>query len=192
MTHRLVIAYAANRLRLLPPDAPRFHQTLRQRIRGPYVIHVSRRWISVKAFTHDRSMVAKAIEALGGDVLFIRTGEPPVCGSRLLDTYLGYLAANMFWEAHVAGEEVWRRAGLVGRAMAAAAGALAKTQEGLPEAAARLVEKAASFAAGAGAVLDVERGLELVREVYREGWAHGVPEWLRPLAEAARADLGTP
>jgi len=185
----VAIVYAGNRLGALPPQAPHLRRMLRERLRRPLNVHVSARWISLKAFSTGLAEAKKAlVEVAGGELLHYRLGEPPSCEPRLPEAYMGYVAANMFWEAHTVGEAMWRRVGLPGRILAVAAGALARAQEGAPEAAVAMVRKAAAWATEARVALDAEQGESLVEEVYARGWADARP-WLLPLVEAVRALL---
>jgi hypothetical protein len=161
---------------------------MRSYVKAPVVIHVSRRWVSVKAFNTGVAPIARAMEALElGRVLFAWSSEPPVCGDRVYNAYRGYLLANMFWEAHVAGEEIWRRTGLRGRLLAALAGALAKAQEGAPEAAEKIIAKASVWARRIGLELDARAAAETAWRVYSSGWADMRQlGWLLELAASRR------
>ena len=191
-SHSLYRIYVENAQHRAPPESPRLAARLREAVRRPLVLHVSRRWIGVKVFTPREpldTVAERVASTLGGRLLYTAAGEPPLRAGMLARCYLGYMKANMFWEAHVAGEAIWARAGLLGRAMAVVAGSLAKVQEGALRPALAMAEKAVGWLRGEGVKLDMDGLRRLFAVLYEEGWVDAAPVAL-PLAEAAAERLG--
>jgi hypothetical protein len=192
-SHLVRIVYTRNTRHLLPPQAPRAARELRLRLRTPLVLHASKKWLSVKIFGHiSREKTVRTVSRILGGPIAYREEEPPTGNPGLLTRcFLGYVKANMFWEAHVAGEAIWARIGLVGRALAVAAGALARTQEGSPEPARKMIEKAKLWLMQEGVEIDAGAAGEAIRRLYREGWVDATPLLAPAVREAARR-LGEP
>ena len=191
-SHSLYRVYVENTQHHAPPESPRLAARLREAVRRPLVLHVSKHWISVKVFTPSEpldTVAEKVASTLGGCVLYAAAGEPPLREGMLARCYLGYMKANMFWEAHVVGEAIWARVGLLGRAMAVLAGSLAKVQEGALRPALAMAEKAAEWLRRERVVLDNDRLRQLLTSLYEEGWVDAAPIAL-PVAEAAAGRLG--
>jgi len=129
--------------RITPREAPRL-QRIVSRILPRSVLRAAGKRVEIVSFTKPSEtqleMLRKELGATMVEVLEPETGKwSDEC---LADPYARLLEENMFWEAHVLGEKIWRRGIPLGRHLAVLAGAYAKAQEGLLEAAKAVLRKA--------------------------------------------------
>ncbi|MET1128279.1 MAG: hypothetical protein ABWW70_03075 [Thermoproteota archaeon] len=152
--YSVVLARLANDRRLLPADAPKLRELLRRVVARPLTVHVAPRWIEAVIFSAPSpGEVERRLRGAGFRVLEVysveaehkASGGDPV---ELLQRYSHMMASARFWEAHTVGEDVWHSCGPLGRLLAALAGAHAKAQEGLLEAARRIVARVREEAGG--------------------------------------------
>ncbi len=132
--------------KLTPREAPSLQRRVSKTLPRS-TLRITRGLIEIVTFTKpSKEQLRRLEEELGAKLE--EYGEPDIeqleRSSCLLDTYTQLLRENRFWEAHVAGEAIWRRRGILGKHLAALAGAYAKAQEGLAEAARKVLERALS------------------------------------------------
>ncbi len=159
----VVVIHLKPRSRLRPSDAPRLAGLLREAGVKPVIVRVAPGRVEVEVPSHKASDAMREASRLIGDPIEVSGphGDP----SSWLEEFRRLAANQRFWEAHTAAEAGWRIAGEKwAKALAAAAGALAKAQEGLIRAALKASETAAREAEAHGVGLDPEC---LRREVER-------------------------
>ena len=138
------------RLRPAKKPSPREAPSLQRKVSKTLprsTLRITRGLIEIITFTKpSQEQLRRLEEELGAKLEEYR--EPGIErleeSNCLLDTYTQLLRENRFWEAHVIGEAIWRRRGVLGKHLAALAGAYAKAQEGLAEAARKVLERALS------------------------------------------------
>jgi len=132
--------------KLSPREAPSLQRKTSKTLPRS-TLRITRGLIEIVTFTKpSQEQLRRLEEELGAKLEEYR--EPGIeqleRSSCLLDTYTRLLRENKFWEAHVVGEAIWRRRGILGKHLAALAGAYAKAQEGLAEAARKILDRALS------------------------------------------------
>ncbi|MEB3850974.1 MAG: DUF309 domain-containing protein, partial [Desulfurococcales archaeon] len=137
--------------RLLPRDAGALRRELASRGVRPVIVRVAASHVEVEV---PEGMVEKAAEEasrlLGSKPLGVYSAYTRRDG--WLEAFLSLSRAQRFWEAHTAAEAGWRLEGVGwAQALAVAAGALAKAQEGSLEPVGRMAVKASTIAERAGA-----------------------------------------
>ena len=81
-------------------------------------------------------------EVLGAKHIEVRKADNVLREEKdLFHLYYELLRENRFWEAHVVAEKIWRRGLSIGKQLAALAGAYAKAQEGLVDAALSIIDR---------------------------------------------------
>jgi hypothetical protein len=130
--------------------SPRKAQELRRklvRIVSPLNVRISGDIVELTIFKEiDRGVAERIARAIDESCAKIEEITRPKIWkkdpSHMLDAYHELLIRNRFWEAHVAGEAIWRNISPLGKHLAALAGAYAKAQEGLLDPALTILEKA--------------------------------------------------
>lgn len=132
--------------KLSPKEAPSLQRKI-SKILPRSTPRITRGLIEIITFTKpSREQLRRLEEELGAILEDYKepSKESLEENSCLLDTYIQLLGENRFWEAHILGEAIWRRRGILGKHLAALAGAYAKAQEGLIEAARKILDRALS------------------------------------------------
>ena len=121
-----------------PRDARRLAEEIKRSLKGvPVNVRVASGHVEVSVMGVDADELRSVVERLVGEVIdVIRSGEG-------LADYMAFIDVERYWEAHEALEAVWSRDRDPSfQVLILAAAALAKAQEGLREAAFRIVRRA--------------------------------------------------
>ena len=132
---------ARNVKRYKPENARWLAEKIRESLKGaPISVRVASRHVEVSARNVDVRELERVVRDLVGEVIDeIRSGEG-------LADYMAFIDMERYWEAHEALEAVWsRNRDPYLQVLILAAAALAKAQEGMRDAALRIVGRAESL-----------------------------------------------
>jgi hypothetical protein len=144
---RVTVVLYPNPAGLRPAEAARLRRQFAERGVSPAIVRIAPHHIEVEVPSHSASRALLRLKDILGEPLAL--GGPCERLQGWLECFLELARQQRFWEAHTAAEAGWRLAGRSwAQALAAAAGALAKAQEGTLEAAIRLAWRAARLGGG--------------------------------------------
>ncbi len=143
----MVEALASNLRGRVPGEAPSLRRLLREAGGVPVDVRVSYRFVEAVFLREPGPWGMLALTGAAGPVVDVFVGEHFEGGWR---DFLELLDAGLAWRAHTLAEAAWRERGRgePARGLAVLAGALAKAQEGLLDAALRLLAKARAALGG--------------------------------------------
>ncbi len=164
----LILAY--NESGLMPIDAHRLKRLLSAKGLKPVSVRVTPEYVEIHVYQGDYSRAVRVVEENIGAVLEVERASSVEKSTAMERDIERLFSHRLFWRAHVAAEEEWRRTGNeYYRLLAILAGIMVKAQEGEREPALRLIKTASLLASKLGLVLDEECLAKQVDEMLEAG-----------------------
>ena len=141
--HEPLLLRAETRRPRRPREAPRLQKTV-SRILPRSTLRILSNAVEITTFTKPTpEQLSQLRDVLDAKHIEVRKADDVLRREKdLFRLYYELLRENRFWEAHIVAEKIWSRGLSLGKQLAALAGAYAKAQEGLLDAALSIIDRA--------------------------------------------------